>query len=142
MLLITTLVVFSFILLIPGDPVLALLGENATPEKIAQLQKQLGLDQSIFVQYIDWLKNAFQGDLGRSIFTGQLVHEAVFGRLVVTFQLVIVAMFIAVLGGMFLAITSIFFPNSWIDNLARFLGTLGTAVPNFWLAMLLVLFLV
>lgn len=139
MLFITTLIVFSFILLIPGDPVLALLGENATPEKVAQLRQQLGLDQPIIVQYFDWLKNAIQGDLGRSIFTGQFVHEAVFSRLAVTFQLVVVAMIIAVAGGMFFAITSIYFPNSWMDYIARFFGTLGTAIPNFWLAMLLVL---
>lgn len=140
MLLITTLIVFSFILLIPGDPVIALLGENATPEKIAQLRMQLGLDQPIIMQYIEWLQNAVKGDLGRSIFTGQLVHEAVINSLSVTFQLVIVAMIIAVIGGMFFAITSIFFPNSWMDYVARFFGTIGTSIPNFWLAMLLVLF--
>ncbi|SEN03575.1 peptide/nickel transport system permease protein [Mesobacillus persicus] len=140
MLFITTLIVFSFILLIPGDPVLALLGENATPEKIAQVRRDLGLDQPIITQYFDWLKNALQGDLGRSIFTGQYVHDAVFGRLAVTFQLVFVAMIISVVGGMFFAITSIYFPNSWMDYVARFFGTMGSAIPNFWLAMLLVLF--
>lgn len=141
MLLITTLIVFSFILLIPGDPVLVLLGENATPEKIAQLRQQMGLDQPIIMQYFDWLTNAVQGDLGRSIFTGQPVEEAVFGRLGVTFQLVIVSMIFSVAGGMFFAITSILFPNSWMDYVARFFGTLGTSIPNFWLAMILVLFL-
>lgn len=140
MLVITTFIVFSFILLIPGDPVLALLGENATPEKIAQLRKELGLDQSVFFQYFDWIKNVSQGDLGRSLLTGELVHEAVFGRLAVTFQLVVVAMIISIIGGMFFAITSVYFPNSWMDYTARFFGTLGTAIPNFWLAMLLILF--
>ncbi|MGK7377927.1 ABC transporter permease [Planococcus sp. 1R117A] len=140
MLLITTLIVFSFILLIPGDPALALLGDNATPEKVAQLRQQLGLDQNILVQYFDWLKNAVQGDLGRSIFTGQFVHEAVFGRLAVTLQLVFVAMIISITGGMIFAITSVIFPNSWMDYVARFLGTLGSAIPNFWLGMILVLF--
>src|SRR5690606_15205689 len=91
-------------------------------------------------QYFEWLKNAMHGDLGRSIFTGQFVHEAVFSRLAVTFQLVIVAMMMSIVGGMFFAITSIIFPNSWMDYVARFFGTLGTAIPNFWLAMLLVLF--
>lgn len=139
MLLITTLIVFSFILLIPGDPALSLLGENATPEKIAQLNQQLGLDQPVIIQYVDWLKNAIQGDLGRSIFTGQPVEEAVFSRLFVTFQLVVVSLAISVIGGMFFAITSIFFPNTWMDHVSRFFGTLGAAIPNFWLAMLLVL---
>lgn len=140
MLLITTLIVFSFILLIPGDPALALLGENATPEKIAQIHQQLGLDQSVLKQYFDWLVNAIQGDLGRSIFTGQPVEEAVFNRLGVTFQLVVFSMILAIAGGMFFAVTSIYFPNSWMDYVARFFGTLGTAIPNFWLAMLLIIF--
>lgn len=140
MLFITTLIVYSLILLIPGDPVLALLGDNATPEKIAQLRQQLGLDQTIVSQYFDWLKNALQGDLGRSLFTGQSVHEAVMERLAVTFQLVAVAMVISIFGGMFFAITSTFYPNSWLDYVSRFFGTLGTALPNFWLGMLLVLF--
>lgn len=138
-LLITTLIVFSFILLIPGDPVLQLLGENATPEKVDQLREQLGMNQPIIMQYIEWLKNAIRGDLGRSIFTEQFVHEAVFSRLAVTFQLVVVAMIISIAGGMFFAITSIYFKNSWMDYVARFLGMFGTAIPNFWLAMLLVL---
>ncbi len=140
MLIITTLIVFSFILLIPGDPALALLGENATPEKIAQIHAQLGLDQPVIKQYLNWLGNAVQGDLGRSIFTGQPVEEAVFSRLGVTFQLVIVAMIFAIAGGLFFAITSIYFPNSWMDYVARFFGTLGTAIPNFWLGMILIIF--
>lgn len=139
MIFITTLVVFSFILLIPGDPAIALLGENATAEKVALLNQQLGLDQPIIIQYFDWLKNAVQGDFGRSLFTGQLVHEAVWGRLTVTFQLVLVSMLISIIGGMFFAIVSTFYPNSWVDYIARFFGTIGTAIPNFWLAMMLVL---
>lgn len=136
---ITTFIVFSFILLIPGDPAVALLGENATEDKIAELRAQLGLDKNVAVQYFDWLKNAVQGDLGRSIFTGQPVHEAVFGRLAVTFQLVLAAMVFSTIAGMSFAIASIVFPNSWIAHVSRFLGILGTAIPNFWLAMILVI---
>jgi peptide/nickel transport system permease protein len=138
MLFVTTLVVFSLILIIPGDPALALLGDNATEEKLAQLRSQLGLDQPVLIQYGNWLANAVQGDLGRSLFTGEYVSEAVFSRLGVTFQVVVTAMIISFVLGMFFAITSIIKPNSWLDYAARFFGTLGTAIPNFWLAMLLV----
>ncbi len=140
MLFITTLVVFSFILLIPGDPVLALLGENATAENIEQLRKQLGLGQPILIQYFNWVSDAIQGDLGKSIFTGELVHEAVFSRLSITFQIVVLAMIFSVCGGMFFAIISIFYPGSWIDYISRFLGNFGMAIPNFWLAMILIIF--
>ncbi|MFS0576403.1 ABC transporter permease [Sporosarcina sp. 179-K 3D1 HS] len=139
MLFITTLIVFSLILLIPGDPTLALLGDNATPEKIAQLRQQLGLDRNIFIQYFDWLRNAVQGDLGRSIFTGQYVHEAVTTRLSVTIQLVVFALILSILGGLFFAVLSIAYPNRWIDYVARFFGTFGSAIPNFWLGLILVL---
>ena len=139
MMLITSFVVFSFILLIPGDPALTILGENATEERLRFVREQLGLDKPIPVQYFHWLTNALQGDLGRSIFTGELVHETVFSRLTVTFQLVVSAMIFATIGGMFFAIASVYFQNSWIDYFARFLGVIGSAIPNFWLAMLLVL---
>jgi peptide/nickel transport system permease protein len=138
MLIITTLVVFSLILIIPGDPALALLGENATVEKLALLRSQLGLDQPLIIQYLHWLFNAFHGNLGKSLFTGEIVSDAVFSRLGVTIQLVITAMLISFIIGMVFAIASVIKPNSWMDYVARFFGTLGTAIPNFWLAMLLV----
>lgn len=138
-LIITTLVVFSLILLIPGDPAITLLGENATPEKIEEIHEQLGLNKPILVQYGNWLLNAFQGDLGRSIFTGELVFEAVTGRLAVTLQLVICSTIVSVVGGMFFAITSVYFPNSVMDYLSRFISILGASFPNFWIAMLLVI---
>ncbi|RFU62943.1 ABC transporter permease [Peribacillus glennii] len=140
MLLITTLIVFSLILLIPGDPVLAMLGDSATHEKVEELRRQLGLDQPVMLQYFHWLNNAIHGDLGRSIFTGQLVDEALMQTLFVTMQLVVVGMIFSIVGGLFFAITSIYFPNSWMDYVARFFGTLGTAIPNFLVAMVLIIF--
>jgi len=139
MLFITTLIVFSLILLIPGDPVLAMLGDSATHEKIVELRHQLGLDQPVIVQYFHWLNNAIHGDLGRSIFTGQLVEQAVMQHLFVTIQLVVVGMIFSIVGGMFFAIMSIYFPNSWMDYVARFFGIIGTAIPNFLLAMILII---
>lgn len=138
MVLITTLVVFSLILLIPGNPALVLLGENATQEKIAQLNHELGLDQPVYVQYAHWLMRALHGDLGRSLFTGEIVSSAIGTRVGITMQLVALAMVIAILLGMFFAIVSVIRPNSWLDYVSRFIAMLGTAIPNFWVAMLLV----
>ncbi len=139
MLFITTFIVFSLILLIPGDPVLAILGDSATHEKVEELRSQLGLDQPVILQYFHWLNNALHGDLGRSIFTGQLVDQAVMQHLFVTIQLVVVGMIFSIVGGLFFAITSIYFPNSWMDYFARFFGTIGTAIPNFLVAMVLII---
>ncbi|HEY8529388.1 MAG TPA: ABC transporter permease [Paenibacillaceae bacterium] len=138
MVFVVTLVVYSLVLLIPGDPVLVLLGENATEEKIAELKRQLGLDKPIIEQYFTWLSNAIQGDLGRSIFTGQSVSEAVAERLAVSLQLVTAAILIAVVVGMTLAILSIYYAGTWIDYVVRFISTLGVAVPHFLFAMFLV----
>ncbi|EKN70958.1 binding-protein-dependent transporters inner membrane component [Neobacillus bataviensis LMG 21833] len=140
MLIVTTLIVFSLILIIPGDPALALLGDNATEDKLALLRSQLGLDQPVLIQYWNWLTNAVQGDLGRSLFTGEIVSEAVSSRLGVTFQLVLASIIFSFVFGMIFAIASVIKPNSWVDYMARFIGTLGTAIPNFWLAMLLIVF--
>ncbi|GAJ98061.1 LOW QUALITY PROTEIN: putative glutathione transporter, permease component [Geomicrobium sp. JCM 19055] len=137
MLFITTFIVFSFILLIPGDPALAILGENASDENLAQLRAQLGLDQSLLVQYWNWLTSALVGDLGESFFTGESVQEAVFFRMGITFQLVTTAIVIAFVFGTTLAIVSMMKPGSWIDEFARLVSTMGTAIPNFLLAMLL-----
>ncbi|MBM7632878.1 ABC transporter permease [Geomicrobium sediminis] len=137
MLFITTFIVFSFILLIPGDPALAILGENASDENLAQLRAQLGLDQSLLVQYWNWLTSALVGDLGESFFTGESVQEAVFSRMGITFQLVTTAIVIAFVFGTTLAIVSMMKPGSWIDEFARLVSTMGTAIPNFLLAMLL-----
>lgn len=139
MLFITTFIVFSLVLIIPGDPVLAILGESATHEKVEELRHQLGLNQPVILQYFHWLGNAIQGDLGRSIFTGQLVEQAVMHHLFVTIQLVVVGMIFSIAGGLFFAITSIYFPNSWMDYVARFFGTIGTAIPNFLAAMILII---
>ncbi|WP_423802418.1 ABC transporter permease [Neobacillus sp. SAB-20_R2A] len=138
MLIVTTLIVFSLILIIPGDPALALLGDNATEEKLALLRSQLGLDQPVLIQYWNWLTNAVQGDLGRSLFTGEIVSDAVFSRLGITFQLVVASIVFSFIFGMIFAIGSVIKPNSWMDYVSRFMGTIGTAIPNFWLAMLLI----
>ena len=79
-LLLVSVVIFSLIHLTPGDPVVAMLGEEATPEARDRLRAQLGLDQPIMVQYSVWLAKALTGDLGRSIRTNQPVSEAISER--------------------------------------------------------------
>lgn len=141
LLLVTTLVVFSLMLLIPGDPALAILGQTATHSEVSALRHELGLDQPVIIQYIHWLSQAIRGNLGRSVFTGELVSQAVMQTFFITMQLVIVGMVVSVLGGLVLAIVSICFPNSWVDYVARFIGTLGTAVPNYLVSMILIIVL-
>src|SRR3954451_19662255 len=90
-----SIVIFSLIHLTPGDPVVAMLGEEATPEARDRLRAQLGLDKPIPVQYGVWLAKALTGDLGRSIWTNQPVSEPISERLPVTVQLAAFAMTVA-----------------------------------------------
>ena len=94
-LLLVSLVIFSLIHLTPGDPVITMLGEEATPEARDRLRTQLGLDRPLPVQYVSWLARVLTGDLGRSIRTNQPVAEAIYERLPVTVELAFLALAIA-----------------------------------------------
>lgn len=131
--------VLTFVLtaLAPGDPAATILGASATPEKIAELRQQLGLDAPLWTQYWHWLSNAVHGNLGESLITSQSVMSALATRLPVTLSLVICgALLASVLGvalGMFSALRGGFLGRA-TDVLAMF----GFAIPNFWLGLILV----
>jgi peptide/nickel transport system permease protein len=131
--------VLTFVLtaLAPGDPAATILGASASPEKIAELRRQLGLDEPLWTQYWHWLSNAVHGNLGESLITSQSVTSALATRLPVTLSLVTCAALLAsVLGvalGMFSALRGGFLGRA-TDVLAMF----GFAIPNFWLGLVLV----
>lgn len=135
-----TLVVFSILQLIPGDPAQILLfGSSPTPQAVANLRTQLGLDDSFFVQYGRYLGRLFTGDLGYSYVTQQSVGSEIVSRLPYTINLTLAAMTVALLIGVPLGIVSGLRPGTPIDSLATGLAVLGIAVPYFWLAIVLVL---
>src|ERR671919_2133305 len=89
--------VFSLIHFIPGDPALAMLGETAAPEDVAELRTRLGLDRPLLEQYGNFLSGVLQGDLGTSLRTSQPVTEAILERIPATFELAAAAMLVAIL---------------------------------------------
>jgi peptide/nickel transport system permease protein len=115
-----------------------ILGQNASAEAVAAKTKELGLDQPIWQQYMDWLTGALNGDLGRSWFTGELVSTGVSSRLGVTLSLVlgatIISALIAVVIGV-LAATR----GGWLDRVVQLISVLGLAIPGFLIALGLVL---
>jgi peptide/nickel transport system permease protein len=137
-LLLVSVVIFSLIHLTPGDPVVAMLGEEATPEARDRLRAQLGLDQPIMVQYASWLAKAVSGDLGRSIRTNQPVSEAIGERLPVTAELAVFAMTIALLIALPAGIIAATKRGSWADIGSTVTCLLGVSMPNFLLAVFLV----
>ncbi len=139
--LLTSVVVFLMLYLIPGDPASIYVGESqATPERIAQIRHSLGFDRPLYVQYGDFLWKAVHGNLGRSVQTNRPVAQEVLDRLPNTIQLAVAAMILAILSGVSLGIISGLKQNSWIDTLAMLGALTGVSIPVFWLGLLLIMF--
>ena len=133
--------VFVFFMqkLLPGDPVLALAGEDRNPEILAFLREKYRLNDPLYVQYFTWIGNALQGDLGISLRTQQPVLTLIGQKLPVTIQLALMALVIAVVIGVPAGIMSAYRKGTWIDWLANILALSGLSVPNFWLGIMLIL---
>jgi len=124
---------------VPGGPIGMLVGENATPETIAAAEKQFGLDRPAVVQYLDWLWNALQGNLGMSIHGREPVLHLIGQRLPATLQLAFAATIVSLVIGIPVAILSALKPNSWLDRVLSAWSALALGVPTFWLGILLIL---
>ena len=133
-----TLVVFSLLQLVPGDIAITLAGENATDARVAEIRKLYGLDQPFYVQYAQWLWNALHGDLSRSILSGEPVLDSILRRFPNSLLIVGCALLLSLLIGVPLGIIAATRPGSRVDALVTSIASLGVAVPNFWLAMILV----
>jgi peptide/nickel transport system permease protein len=135
-----SLLVFSFIHLIPGDPALTMLGERATPEKVAEVRARLGLDRPIWQQYLLYVGNALHGDLGVSIVRGDPVASDLLRRFPATVELAVAAIAVAVALGIPIGVASAVWRNSLLDSLARLGALTGVSMPIFWLGLVLAWF--
>jgi peptide/nickel transport system permease protein len=133
------LLVFFMLQLAPGDPAAVLLGENATPDQVAALRAELGLDQPLLVQFIAFCGNLLTLNLGNSLFLGEPVLESVLAYGVITAQLTLLALLIAVVLGATAGVLSAVYHNRVIDKVTMLVAVLGVAIPEFWLALLLIL---
>lgn len=133
-----TLLVFCFLHLIPGDPAVVLLGERATPEQIAALREQLGLNQPLPVQYLIFLGNLLRFDLGNSIISGIPIAAELRSRFPATLELSLGAMLVALILGIPAGILAAVRKNSWLDNLLMSGSLLGVSLPVYWLGLLLI----
>ncbi|KMY53109.1 peptide ABC transporter permease [Bacillus sp. FJAT-27231] len=131
-----TLIVFSLIHAIPGSPAQILLGQQASPEAVAALTKEMGLDRPLYIQFIDYLKNLITGDLGESFRTRSPISEEIWPYLAATIELALFAMIIAVIVGVNAGIISAWFQNSWFDYLLMVLALVGVSMPIFWLGLM------
>jgi peptide/nickel transport system permease protein len=135
-----SITVFLMLHMIPGDPVLALLrGQpTVTPEDIARLRAQLGLDKPLVVQYLQWLGGVLRGDFGESILAHRPVLTMIAEQSWSTIQLTTAAMVMAVVIGTTLGTISALRRNSWVDTLASLISLFGVSMPTFWFGMILI----
>lgn len=134
-----SILVFFLLHLIPGDPALTLLGQEATPEEINRLRETLGLNEPLYIQLLVFLKNLAQGDLGTSIFQDVSVLSLILSHLPATLELATLALIIALLIAIPLGIVSAVKQFSWVDYVSMFFAQLGVSMPVFWLGVLLII---
>lgn len=134
------IVFVSFLLVktIPGDPAVLMLGPTATPEAIASLRARMGLDEPLLVQFGIYLKALLHGDLGTSWQTTRPVLEDLMQRFPATLELVTLGLFVAIFIGIPLGLASAFKPKGWGARIADFYGMGAGALPDFWLALVLI----
>jgi peptide/nickel transport system permease protein len=133
-----TFLLFVIGQLTPGDPVLIMLGERAMPEETAQLRTALGLDLPWYLQYVQFVGNLLQGDLGISYRSKLPVSQEVFSRLPATAELASAALVFAVVLGLSMGIISAVKRNTIIDRVAILVAMLGSSMPVFWSGLLLI----
>jgi peptide/nickel transport system permease protein len=136
---IVSVVCWSLINLIPGDPATVILGPEASEQAKEQMRERLGLNDPLVVQYVDWLGNVLRGDLGDSLRDGTPVSQLILQRLPVTLELAIgtflVSLTIAVVAGILSASNR----GTWIDYLSTGFALGGISIPHFWLGMMFII---
>ena len=131
--------VFALQKMLPGDPVLALAGEDRDPETLARLREVYRLNDPLWMQYLNWIRGAVQGDLGRSLRTGMPVTEMIVSKLPVTLQLAVMSMVFAMLIGIPFGIIAAVRKGRPADYAANLVALTGLSVPNFWLGIMLIM---
>ncbi|MGW0173610.1 ABC transporter permease [Rhodococcus sp. NPDC003322] len=138
--LLVTAAVVALLSLAPGSVSQVILGENATPDAVAAMDAKLGFDDPVWMQYVHWLGNAVQGDLGTSPLTGQSVSEAIAERLPVTMQLAVMGLVIALLAALVMGVISASRPGSGLDRGINALSAVFLSVPAFIAGPVLIYF--
>ncbi|MFT5446957.1 MAG: peptide/nickel transport system permease protein [Gammaproteobacteria bacterium] len=138
-----SVIVFLVMRVMPGDPLVAIFGPDGmtklTPEVRENYMTELGLNDPLFVQYFSWIRDIASGEFGRSFFRAESVGDMVLRRGPLTAQIGLMSVVFSWLIGIPVAIVSALRPNSWADNISRFVTITALAVPGFWVGMLIVL---
>lgn len=131
------LLVFAVSHVIPSDPARVMAGENATPDQIAKIRHEYGLDLPLPEQFVHYVRDVLTGDMGTSLFTQRPVADDLWARLPATLELALYAVVLAIAFGVPLGVVAALRRNSWLDHLVRVVTVSGLAMAAFWLAILL-----
>lgn len=132
--------VFVIVYLLPGDPATAILDPSvASPEDIAALRQQLGVDKPLYEQFFTYLSQMVRGDFGKSLMNDEPVLQKILNHVPATLTLTIASLFISATIGIWLGVLSAVHQNGWIDIAARIIGLFAISMPTFWSGILLIL---
>ncbi|WP_035318764.1 ABC transporter permease [Brevibacillus laterosporus] len=131
-----SIIVFSIIHAIPGDPALTILGEKASPSAVEELREQLGLNHPWYIQYFSYLKDVMTGHLGVSLHTKAAIAKEIVPYLSATTELAIVSLMFALVVGINAGIISAWKQNSWFDYVCMLIALIGVSMPVFWLGLM------
>ena len=136
-------IVITFILMymIPGDPVVSMVGERYDEETIHKLRKELHLDDSLPLQFVHYVSNVMRGDFGKSFITGGSVSEELLIKFPNTLILAVASMIVAIITGLTMGIVSSLKPQSILDKITMFFALAGISAPVFWVGLMLILFI-
>jgi peptide/nickel transport system permease protein len=135
-----SIITFVLLRVLPGqDPALTIAGQGATPEQVKAIHAQLGLDQPIWRQYVDWVGDAVRGDFGVTYRSQQPVRDVFARAFPASFELVTLALLISVVFGISFGILSAVYRNSFIDYIVRVFAVFGASIPEFFLLTLLII---
>jgi len=136
-----SILVFGTFHLVPGDVIDIMMGDEVAgdPKALMELRKELNLDKPIYLQYLYWLRDAVQGDLGKSFTSHKPVMDEILNRLPVNIELMVIAIGFVILIGIPMGILSAYKQFSFLDGIVRVATIMGYSIPNFWLATIVVL---
>lgn len=134
-----SVIVFMMLQLLPGDPATVILGQEATPEAIEAMREKMGLNKPLLEQYLTWVGNVLQGNLGNSLIDGTSVNKLIMERLPATVELIIGSFLVALLIALPAGMISAARPNKMADHICTFVALIGMSIPHFWLGMMAII---
>ncbi len=138
-LLLISLISFSLMQLVPGDPAILIAGLQATPDQVQAVREQLGLDRPFHVQLLSWYANLARGDLGTSLLLGRDVLEVILERLPVSLSIALYSLVLTVVFGVASGVLAALQQNTWVDQAVMTFALIGVSLPNFWLALMFII---